>query len=140
MVLCRAMSLKELSLFLDYITITPCQNRQLCYSSDTDCKKEICFFGMENETFANDFNEIVAVFDIPDELVRPGWGVYKWSDGNTFTKDEYRMQSYDRDTVRLLFWYYSDNWVYEPEADRIRYDVYGPYWYGISKRPDVYHI
>lgn len=141
MLLCRGMSLKELCLFLDGIEIIPIKNRQLGhYHNNTDCGKEICFFGMENEAFANDFGDVVAVFEVSDEQIRTGWGYYSWDFGGSFLKEEFRLPSYSKDTVKLLFWYHSDFDVYDSEADRNRDYVYGPYWYGMRKRPAVYTV
>ena len=135
MQICRSMSLKELCLFLDGITIVPSTNRQLRKGhSMTDCRKEVCFFGMENEAFANDWNEVVAVFEVPDEQLRKGWGIYSWSFGGSFTKDEYYLPSYSKENAKLLYWYYSDPEAYDSETDRRLTDyVYGPYWYGMDK-------
>lgn len=131
MILCRGMSMKELILYMDNIEILPAKNRQLHKRSYmTDCQKEICFFGMENEAFATDFGEVVAVFEIQN--ARKGWGVYDWTYGGEFVKDEYRLPSYNKNDAKLLFWYFTEPCTYDSETDRRLTEMFGPYWYGVK--------
>ena len=136
MLVCRAMSLEELLLYLNNIEIVPQKNMALRSHGMTDCKREICFFGMENEAFANYWNEVVVVFDIPEENLRKGYGIYDWTYGGRFIKTEYRMTSYSKESAKYLYWYYADDEVYDSETDRIRTDTFGPYFYkcDISER------
>lgn len=138
MILCRGMSKKELMLYLDNIEIKPATNRQLHKGhKNTDCQKEICFFGMENEALATEFGEVVAVFEIQN--ARKGWGIYDWTYGGRFVKDEYRLPSYSRENAKLLFWYFTDFCTYDSETDRILTELFGPYWYGV-KDEDRFNI
>lgn len=148
MKVCRGMSVEELCLFLDGIEIIPRKNRKLVpgIKGWTDCAREICFCGMENEALANGFaggcNGVVAVFDIPDESLRPGYGLYKGEFFNcSLYKDEYYLPKYSRESVKMLYWYWADWLAYDLEHDAwLHRHVYGPYWYGVStiQRGDIY--